>query len=119
MHKGCTKDECTTASADATPKLSQKEFYCKLTEGLINNNQDGVQTCSRRRVDSCHYLVLISPVQVLRATTKRKSGTDGKLTKFCVQGQCCVCIKARPITVCSVSKDKVEKALYFYNECSG
>ena len=35
MYKGCA-----TASTDATPKLSQKEFYYQLTEELIDNNQD-------------------------------------------------------------------------------
>ena len=44
--------ECTTARADATPKLTQKEFYCQLAEELIDNNQDKVRTRSRRRVDS-------------------------------------------------------------------
>ena len=38
MYKGCT-----TASAGATPKLTQKEFDCQLAEELIDNNQDKVQ----------------------------------------------------------------------------
>ena len=35
MYKGCT-----TASVDATQKLSQKKFYCQLAEERIDNNQD-------------------------------------------------------------------------------
>ena len=95
MYKGCT-----TASAGATPKLTQKEFYCQLAEELIDNNQDKVRTRSRRRVDSHQNLVSMSSVPVLRATKKRKTGTDGKLTKYCAQGRCHVCIKAWPATVC-------------------
>ena len=82
MYKGCT-----TASADATPKLTQKEFICQLAEELIDNNQDKVRTCSRRRVDSHQNLISMSSVPVLRATKKRKTGTDGKLTKSCAQDQ--------------------------------
>ena len=67
MYKGCT-----TASVDATPKLTQKEFYCQLAEELIDNNQDKVRMRSRRRADSHQNLVSISSVPVLRATKKRK-----------------------------------------------
>ena len=67
MYKGCA-----TASTDATPKLSQKEFYCQLAEELIDNDQDKVRTHSRRRVDSHQNLVSMSSVPVLRVTKKRK-----------------------------------------------
>ena len=114
MYKGCT-----TASADASPKLSQQEFYCQLAEELIDNNQDKVRTRSRRRVNSSQNLVSMSSVPVLRATKKRKTGTGGKLTKFCAQGRCRVCIKARPTTVCSTCEDEMGKTLYFCDERSG
>ena len=54
-----------------------------------------------------------SPVPVLRTTKKRKIGTGSKLTKFCSQGRCCVCINARPPTVCSLCVDESGKSLYF------
>ena len=114
MYKGCT-----TASANASPKLSQQEFYCQLTEELIDINQDKVRTRSRRRVDSSQNLVSMSSVPVLRATKKRKTGTGGKLTKFCAQGRCRVCIKARPTTVCSTCEDEMGKTLYFCDKRSG
>ena len=52
MYKGCT-----TASAYASPKLSQTEFSYQLADELIENNQDKVRTHSRRRVDSAKNLV--------------------------------------------------------------
>ncbi len=81
MYKGCT-----TASANASPKLNQKEFYCQLAEELINNNQDKVRTRSRRRVVSAQNMISMPSLPVLRATKKQKTSTDSKLTKFCVQG---------------------------------
>ena len=60
MYKGCT----ITASVDAFPKLSQKEFYCQLAEELIDNNQDKERIGSRRRVGSPQNLVLMSSVLV-------------------------------------------------------
>ena len=114
MYKGCT-----TASADDSPKLTQKEFDCQLAEELVDNNQDKMRTCSRRRVIFAQNLVSISSVLVLRATKKRKTCIDCKLTKFFAQGCCCVCIKAHPATVCLTCEDKLGKTLYFYDECSG
>ena len=114
MYKGCT-----TASADASPKLNQKELYCQFAAELIDNNQDKVRTRSRRRIDSAHNLVSMSSVPVLRATTKQITDTDGKLTKFCAQCRCCVCIKARSKTVCLTCEDKLGKTLYFCDESSG
>ena len=67
MYKGCTK-----ASAGATPKLTQKEFYCQSAEELIDNNQDKVRMRSRRRVNYRQNLVSISSVLILRATKKQK-----------------------------------------------
>ena len=60
MYKGYA-----TASADASPEKSQKEFYRQLAEEK--------------------NLVSISSVPVLRATKKQKTNTDGKLSKFCAQ----------------------------------
>lgn len=68
MYKGYT-----TARADATPKLSQKAFYCQLAKEPINNNQDKVQIRSRRRLDSSQNLVPMSSVLVLRPIKKVKN----------------------------------------------
>ncbi len=83
MYKGCT-----IASADASPKLSQKEFYSQLADELIIKNKDKVRTHSRRRVDSAQNLVSMSSAPDLRATKKRKTGTGGKLAKICAQCHC-------------------------------
>ena len=69
---------CTTASADANPKLSRKEFYCQLSEELIDNNQNKVQAPPRRRVGSYQNLVSMSSVLVLRATKSEKLGMMAK-----------------------------------------
>ena len=116
MYKGCATD-----SVNATPKLTQQEFYYQLAEELIDNNQDKVRTRhGPRRSDNSHQnLISISSIPVLRATKKRKIGTDGNLTKFCAQGRCRVCIKARPTTVCSSCEDDLGKTLYFCDERSG
>ena len=117
MYKGCT-----TASADDNPKVSQKEFYCQLAEELIDNNQEKVRTRSRRRVESHQNhqnLAPMSSVPVLRATKKRKTGTDGKLTKYCAQGRCRVCIQGLPTTLCSSCEDELGMSLYFCDESSG
>ena len=58
-------------------------------------------------------------VPVLRATRKEKPGSDGKLSKFCAQCRCHVCIKARPTTVCMACEDKLGNSLYFCDKCSG
>ena len=116
MYKGCTTD-----SVNATPKLTQQEFYCHLAEELINNKEDQICIWSRpRSSDSSHQnLISISSTPVLRATKKRKTGANGNLTKFCAQGRCRVCIKARPTTVCSSCEDELGKTLYFCDERSG
>ena len=51
---------------------------------IPNSACDSPQTQSSR----------LSSVLVLRATKKQKTGTGGKPTKFCAQGQCRVCVKA-------------------------
>ena len=116
MYKGCT-----TANADATPKLSQNKFYCQLAEELIDNNQDKVRTHSKSGGNSAQnpYLMPISSVPVLRATKKQKILKNGKATTFCAQGRCRVCIKGQPTTVCAACEDSLGKTLFFCDEHSG
>ena len=108
---------CTSTSWKDTPKLSQQEFYCQLAEQLIDNNQERI--CTRncpiiyREFDFPHnQSSRLSSVPILRAIKKLKTGTGGKLTKFCPQGCCHVCIKACPTTVCSLYKYELGKTLY-------
>ena len=113
LYKGCA-----TASEKDTPKLSQQEFYCQLAEELIDNNQERIRTRNRKRTNGefsspQSQSSRLSLLPVLRATKKRKTGTGGKPTRFCAQGRCRVCIKARPTTVCSICEDELGKSLFF------
>ena len=116
MYKGCTTDK-----PDQSPKLSQKEFYCQLAEELIDNNQERIRTRNRpaNSDNGINMSVITGTVPILRATRKRKLGSNGKPTKFCAQGRCRVCIKARPTTVCSLCEDELHKTLYFCDNRSG
>ena len=118
MYKGCASE-----SEKDTPKLSQQDFYCQLAEELIDNNQERIHTRNHPRScgesDSPQSYASRSSVPVLRATKKRKTGTGGKVTKFCTQGQCRICVKGRPMTVCSTCEDELGKSLYFCDSRSG
>ena len=117
MYKGCT-----TAKQGDEPKLTQQEFYCQLAEELIDNNQERVRTRNHSQLEKNNVCSMVSSqgtIPLLRATKKRKAGPKGKTTKFCAQGRCRVCIKARPTTVCSSCEDDLGKTLYFCNSHSG
>ena len=113
MYKGFT-----SASEKDTPKLSQQKFYCQLVEELIDNNQERISTrnCPRtyRQFDFPQSLASrLSSVPNLRANMKQTTGPGEKHTKYCAQGHCHMCIKARPTILCSLYGDEIGKTLYF------
>ena len=108
---------CTIYTIHKEPDLDQQEFYCVLSEELIENNIRRRMGTRRSQNDppnmgsTSHDTMNLIPE--LRATRAKKIHKNGTMTKFRKQGRCRMCYKGRPTTICSACDDNDGEILYF------
>ena len=112
MYRGCTTD-----TLYKEPDLDQQEFYCVLSEELIDNNIRRRRGTRRSQRDpqnmrsASHDTMNLIPE--LRATVSKKRHKNGTMTKFCKQGRCRMSYKGRPTTIFLACDDNDGETLYF------
>ena len=108
---------CTTYTLHKEPDLNQQEFYCVLSEELIDNNIRRRRGTKRSQNDpqnmrsASHDTMNLIPE--LRSTISKKVHKNVTMIKFCKQGRCIMCYKGRPNTISFACEDNDGGILYF------